>query len=156
MGCRQAVRHWTLTPTLRRFESYHPSHSRKLRWILSLLSQISLDVGFLRLATNRKRLCVLSQLSCEEVRCKQNKFGLNLKSKVIKIFYNGVSPSGKAQDFDSCIRWFKSSYPSHRKFRRNFHYRVLEKCFSVFWKRSKQSKWCNFSCKHENKQECHL
>ena len=25
MGCRQAVRHWTLTPTLRRFESYHPS-----------------------------------------------------------------------------------------------------------------------------------
>ena len=27
MGCRQAVRHWTLTPTLRRFESYHPSQS---------------------------------------------------------------------------------------------------------------------------------
>ena len=26
----------------------------------------------------------------------------------------GVSPSGKAQDFDSCIRWFKSSYPSQR------------------------------------------
>lgn len=26
--------------------------------------------------------------------------------------YNGVSPSGKAQDFDSCIRWFESSYPS--------------------------------------------
>ena len=25
----------------------------------------------------------------------------------------GVSPSGKAQDFDSCIRWFKSSHPSH-------------------------------------------
>ena len=25
----------------------------------------------------------------------------------------GVSPSGKAQDFDSCIRWFKSSYPSY-------------------------------------------
>ena len=26
--------------------------------------------------------------------------------------YNGVSLSGKAQDFDSCIRWFESSYPS--------------------------------------------
>ncbi len=22
---------------------------------------------------------------------------------------NGLSPSGKAQDFDSCIRWFESS-----------------------------------------------
>lgn len=27
---------------------------------------------------------------------------------------NGISPSGKAQDFDSCIRWFKSNYPSCR------------------------------------------
>ena len=26
----------------------------------------------------------------------------------------GVSPSGKAQDFDSCIRWFKSIYPSQK------------------------------------------
>ena len=25
----------------------------------------------------------------------------------------GVSPSGKAQDFDSCIRRFKSCHPSH-------------------------------------------
>ena len=25
----------------------------------------------------------------------------------------GVSPSGKATDSDSVIRWFKSSYPSH-------------------------------------------
>ena len=25
LGCRQVVRHWILTPTLRRFESYHPS-----------------------------------------------------------------------------------------------------------------------------------
>ena len=24
----------------------------------------------------------------------------------------GLSPSGKAQDFDSCIRWFKSNWPS--------------------------------------------
>ena len=23
--------------------------------------------------------------------------------------YDGLSPSGKAQDFDSCIRWFESS-----------------------------------------------
>ena len=26
--------------------------------------------------------------------------------------FNGPSPSGKAQDFDSCIRWFKSSRSS--------------------------------------------
>ena len=25
----------------------------------------------------------------------------------------GMSPSGKAPDFDSGIRWFKSSHPSH-------------------------------------------
>ena len=25
----------------------------------------------------------------------------------------GVSPSGKARDFDSRIRWFESSHPSH-------------------------------------------
>ncbi len=25
----------------------------------------------------------------------------------------GVSPSGKAQDFDSCIPWFESRHPSH-------------------------------------------
>ena len=24
----------------------------------------------------------------------------------------GLSPSGKAQDFDSCIRWFESNWPS--------------------------------------------
>ena len=28
--------------------------------------------------------------------------------------YIGVSPSGKATDSDSVIRWFESSYPSHR------------------------------------------
>ena len=27
---------------------------------------------------------------------------------------NVVSPSGKAQDFDSCTRWFKSNYHSCR------------------------------------------
>ena len=26
---------------------------------------------------------------------------------------NGPSPSGKAQDFDSCTRWFESSWPSY-------------------------------------------
>ena len=26
--------------------------------------------------------------------------------------YIGVSPSGKATDFDSVMRWFESSYPS--------------------------------------------
>ena len=31
----------------------------------------------------------------------------------LKIVFNiGVSPSGKAQDFDSCIRGFKSRHPS--------------------------------------------
>ena len=25
----------------------------------------------------------------------------------------GLSPSGKAQDFDSCTRWFESSWPSY-------------------------------------------
>ena len=29
LGCRQVVRHWILIPTLRRFESYHPSHKIK-------------------------------------------------------------------------------------------------------------------------------
>lgn len=31
LGCRQVVRHWILIPTLRRFESYHPSHKRNFR-----------------------------------------------------------------------------------------------------------------------------
>ena len=26
--------------------------------------------------------------------------------------YTGLSPSGKAQDFDSCRRWFESNWPS--------------------------------------------
>ena len=28
-------------------------------------------------------------------------------------FHTGVSPSGKARDFDSLIRWFESSHPCH-------------------------------------------
>ena len=28
------------------------------------------------------------------------------------ILFIGLSPSGKAQDFDSCIRWFESNWPS--------------------------------------------
>ena len=32
----------------------------------------------------------------------------------LKINNIGVSPSGKARDFDSRIRWFKSSYPSQK------------------------------------------
>ena len=28
----------------------------------------------------------------------------------------GVSPSGKAWDFDSHMRWFESSYPSHKRY----------------------------------------
>lgn len=30
MGCRQAVRHQTLTLTVRGFESYHPSQNEKV------------------------------------------------------------------------------------------------------------------------------
>ena len=33
-------------------------------------------------------------------------------------FHIGASPSGKARDFDSLIRWFESSRPSHALFRR--------------------------------------
>ena len=36
----------------------------------------------------------------------------------VSVIYNdnviGVSPSGKATDSDSVIRWFKSSYPSQK------------------------------------------
>ncbi len=33
----------------------------------------------------------------------------------IPVFDIGMSPSGKAQDFDSCIRWFEPSHPSQQK-----------------------------------------
>ena len=29
--------------------------------------------------------------------------------RILQLSYDGLSPSGKAQDFDSCIRWFESS-----------------------------------------------
>ena len=32
---------------------------------------------------------------------------------VISVSYIGVSPSGKAQEFDSCIPRFESEYPSY-------------------------------------------
>ena len=31
---------------------------------------------------------------------------------ISEIDFDGVSPNGKAQHFDCCIRWFESSYPS--------------------------------------------
>lgn len=34
------------------------------------------------------------------------KYSLNLKLNIVD---NGLSPNGKAQDFDSCIYWFESS-----------------------------------------------
>ena len=34
--------------------------------------------------------------------------------------YNGLSPSGKAQDFDSCTRGFESRWPSGKRL--NFYY----------------------------------
>lgn len=36
-------------------------------------------------------------------------YAVNVRRNVI--LYIGLSPSGKAQDFDSCIRWFESSQP---------------------------------------------
>ena len=35
-------------------------------------------------------------------------------AKIARYKFIGVSPSGKATDSDSVIRWFESSYPSHR------------------------------------------
>ena len=52
----------------------------------------------------------------------QKKFFQNRRKMLAKpknfCYYNGVvfigvSPSGKATDSDSVIRWFESSYPSH-------------------------------------------
>ena len=37
--------------------------------------------------------------------CKEQSAGLRDRIYLL----NGLSPSGKAQDFDSCIRWFESS-----------------------------------------------
>ncbi len=37
-------------------------------------------------------------------------FGVRFPS--LAYFNIGVSPSGKARDFDSLMRWFESSYPS--------------------------------------------
>ena len=36
------------------------------------------------------------------------------------MFDNGLSPSGKAQDFDSCTRGFESRWPSGKRL--NFYY----------------------------------
>ena len=38
----------------------------------------------------------------------------------------GVSPSGKATDSDSVIRWFESSYPSQ------LYHILYEKCSSIY------------------------
>ena len=62
MGCRQVVRHWTLTPTLRRFESYHPSQKRKTAHKFGLLSQAlreSLFFALLAPSENRTLLAIL-------------------------------------------------------------------------------------------------
>ena len=43
-----------------------------------------------------------------------NKFSIqNCSKEVANRNLIGVQPSGKALDFDSSIRWFKSSHPSH-------------------------------------------
>ena len=73
LGCRQVVRHWILIPTLRRFESYHPSQKKQT------------------------------------------------------VDDDGVSPSGKAQDFDSCMRRFKSCHPSQTK---TYTLQIIEVNFS--------------------------
>ncbi len=44
------------------------------------------------------------------------RLAMNLLGTILSVDSNGVSPSGKAQDFDSCIPWFESRHPS--QFRR--------------------------------------
>ena len=41
-----------------------------------------------------------------------NKFSIQNCPQGVANRHFGVSPSGKAQHFDCCIRWFKSSHPS--------------------------------------------
>lgn len=48
-------------------------------------------------------------------------------------FYNGVSPSGKAQIFDICTRMFNSFNPNHFYFKVKFMYGVTDNCIR---------KWC--------------
>ena len=107
VGCRQVVRHWTLTPTFRRFESYHPSQVWK-NCVGARFRRFSekhrIKTCFFTYATKRNRttLAICRNFKKEVL----NGLDWNCKSGSI-----GVSPSGKAHDFDSCIRWFKSSYP---------------------------------------------
>ena len=43
----------------------------------------------------------------------------------MNVVSSGVSPSGKAQDFDSCIRWFESSYPSFLQISCKLHSNIM-------------------------------
>ena len=45
----------------------------------------------------------------------------------------GVSPSGKATDSDSVIRWFKSSHPSHRRGKASFERKQFLIAFFSFY-----------------------
>ena len=45
----------------------------------------------------------------------------------------GVSPSGKATDSDSVIRWFESSYPSHRRGKASFERKQFLIAFFSFY-----------------------
>ena len=72
-------------------------------------------------------------------------------------FLVGVSPSGKATDFDSVMRWFESSYPSikpsvklgffiFQRFQREFYYihiTMQQTCFNNKDKVTKQLKPIN-------------
>lgn len=60
---------------------------------------------------NKKMPC--QAMSSEENGCKEKaQWGIRRIKLGISEVFNGVSPNGKAQDFDSYISGFESRYPS--------------------------------------------
>ena len=67
-----------------------------------MLLQLRFLSSFFHLCVD-KRIFLCYNVSCSGSVCSSHKFHI------------GMSPSGKAQDFDSCIRWFEPSHPSQKK-----------------------------------------
>lgn len=85
----------------RRESHYSPHIDIKLRTELYKFESITKSYGFERSNVKKFYICRKSAVYLLQKLC----FGDNIDCVV------GVSPSGKAPDFDSGIRWFKSSYP---------------------------------------------